>query len=79
MRTIDDSIQEERLRLAFASTKIAFDDTGFHAEMPDKLADKLADDAEQDLYLVQAGKYTVADIPANVNTSPSENTVGSNP
>lgn len=58
-------IDGERFRLGFVTGQ---DDHSDSPEMPDKIADQ----AERDLYLTPGGRYTLADIQANGNVTASE-------
>jgi hypothetical protein len=58
-------IDGERFRLGFVTGQDEHSDS---PEMPDKIADQ----AERDLYLTPGGRYTVADIQANGNVTASE-------
>lgn len=58
-------IAGERFRLGFQSGQESHGDS---TEMPDKISD----DAEKELYLVAAGRYTAADIAANGNVTASQ-------
>lgn len=62
------NISGERFRLGFTSVTAAHDTSDAATGMPDKLAA----DAEHDLYLVPGGRYTAADIVANGNTIASK-------
>lgn len=58
-------IDGERFRLGFVT---GHDEHSDSPEMPDKIADQ----AERDLYLTPGGRYTLADIQANGNVTASE-------
>jgi hypothetical protein len=58
-------IDGERFRLGFVSGEES------HGNSPD-MPDKLADDAERELYLTPGGRYTAADITANGNVTASQ-------
>ena len=58
-------VDGERFRLGFVTGQ---DDHSDAPEMPDKIADQ----AERDLYLTPGGRYTLADIQANGNVTASE-------
>lgn len=58
-------IDGERFRLGFVTGQDEHSDS---PEMPDKIADQ----AERDLYLTPGGRYTLADIQANGNVTASE-------
>jgi hypothetical protein len=58
-------IDGERFRLGFQSGQESHGDS---PEMPDKLAD----DAERELYLTPSGRYTAADVAANGNVTASQ-------
>jgi hypothetical protein len=58
-------IAGERFRLGFQSGQEA------HADSPE-MPDKLADDAERELYLTPGGRYTAADVAANGNVTASQ-------
>ncbi|MEQ1827813.1 MAG: hypothetical protein ABL921_17770 [Pirellula sp.] len=58
-------IAGERFRLGFQSGQESHGDS---PEMPDKLAD----DAEKELYLTPGGRYTAADVAANGNVTASQ-------
>ena len=58
-------IDGERFRLGFVTGQ---DDHSDSPEMPDKIADQ----AERDLYLTPGGRYTLEDIQANGNVTASE-------
>ena len=60
-------IAGERFRLGFTSTPQTHEE---HAE--DIMPDKVADEAERELYLTPAGIYTQADIEANGNMTASQ-------
>lgn len=60
-------IAGERFRLGFTSAPQAHDEHG-----EDIMPDKVADEAERDLYLTPGGIYTQADIEANGNMTASE-------
>lgn len=58
-------IAGERFRLGFQSGQES------HGDSP-AMPDKLADDAERDLYLTPGGRYTAADVAANGNVTASQ-------
>ncbi len=58
-------IDGERFRLGFQSGQES------HGDSP-AMPDKLADDAEKDLYLTPGGRYTAADVAANGNLTASQ-------
>lgn len=63
------TIKGERFRLGFTTET---DDHGTDEHSDDAMPEKVADDAEKELYLTPAGLYTQADIQANGNVTASQ-------